>query len=79
MWVSLLGRGSFSAGILAREIGEELVDQRLEHDRRLGELDLTVLFEESFGAARTYPHILATEQALGLDAGVAVIRDTIER
>ena len=60
---------------LARHVGEELVDQALEHDRRLCELDLTALLQEGFRAARADADVLAAQQSRGLDAGVAVLGD----
>ena len=80
---TLLGTAPAGCGVtlaaLAREVGEELVHERLEHDGRLRELNLTAFLEESFGAARTNAHVLAAEQPLRLDAGITVIRNTIER
>src|ERR1044072_8068297 len=59
---------------LVRHVGEELVDETLEHDGRLCELDLTAILEEGFRAARADADVLAAQQSGGLDAGVAVVR-----
>src|SRR5581483_6831938 len=90
-WISWVGLLRFSALIrglavaaaavaaaAAREIGEELVDQVLEHDRGLGLQNLAAVLEIRAEAARADPDVLSAEQPLGLDAGVAIFRNLAE-
>src|SRR6516225_1346208 len=60
---------------LVRDAGEELVDQALEHEGRLGELDRAAVLQVRLRAARPDADVFAPEQSLGLDARVAVVRN----
>src|SRR5690349_24049483 len=74
LFLLLCSRLALRVATLVRHVGEELVHQALEHDRRLRELDLTAFLEEGFRAARADADVLAAQQASRLDAGVAVVR-----
>src|SRR5215207_8892989 len=63
---------------LAGHVREELVHQAFQHDRGLRELDLTAVFQIGFRAARAQADVFPAEQALGLDARVAVLRNFVE-
>src|SRR5262249_18713230 len=62
---------------LAGEAREELVDEALEHDRRLSLIDAAAFLQEGVEAARADAHVLAAEQPLGLDAREAVLGDLV--
>src|SRR5262249_38192579 len=61
----------------ARVVGKELVDDALQHDRRLCLIDIAAVLEEGVGTSRAEADVLAAEQSLGLDAGVAVIGNLV--
>src|SRR5690348_9997407 len=67
-----------AAAAAAREVGEELVDQVLEHDGGLGLQDLAAVLQVRAETAWADADVLAAEQALGLDACIAIFRNLAE-
>src|SRR5277367_793458 len=63
--------------LLACQVGEELVDQLLQHQRRLCVLDLTALGQESCRTARIEPDVLSPEQPRSFNRCVAVLGDLL--
>src|SRR6185437_9672026 len=67
-----------AAAAAAREIGEELVDEILEHDGGLSLQNLATVLQVRAEAARADSDVLSAEQPLGLDAGIAIFRNLAE-
>src|SRR5579862_2886037 len=67
-----------TAAAAARGVGEELVDQILQHQRRLREGNLAPLMQKGVGSTGRDADVVRAEQSGGLDGGVAVVRYTAE-
>src|SRR4051812_8007923 len=66
-----------AAARLVRKIREQLVDQTLQHNGRLGLLNPAAFLEVGVRATWTEADVLAAQQALRLDTRKTVIRDLV--
>src|SRR5205814_10546223 len=66
-----------TAAALVREIREQLVDQTLEHNGRLGLLYPAAFLEAGVRTARAKADVLAAQQTLRLNTGEAVVRNFV--
>src|SRR6185437_11015532 len=76
--VAVAAGSSPAVAAAARETAEELVDQVLEHDGGLGLQDLAAVLQVRAEPPRADADVLPAQQALGLDAGIAVLGDLLE-
>src|SRR5690349_7478776 len=76
--ITALGITALRIATLVGEAGEELVDEALEHDGGLRLIDVAAVLEKGVGAAGVQADVLASEQALRLDARKAVIGNLFE-
>src|SRR5258706_7960506 len=68
-------RGTRSRSL--RKIRQELADQILEHECRLGEIYLILVLQVSFSAPGGQADELAAQQSLSIDGCVAVRRNLV--
>src|SRR5690348_1380418 len=65
------------AALATRVVGEELVDQTLEYDRRLRLVYAAAILEIGVETPRAQANVLAPEQPLRLDARIAVLGNLV--